>query len=156
MNTLNLIRKQINKAAALHNAQITHTSYRGVEYDTRCVESTESHGTFCYRGQVYAKWLVNLLNREGYKPSLFLSFCKIAINVSKLTQSVLNNTEFGNWIWSEILLYYESLFFGGRNAQPTIKISIGRMASFREYNRWPWSRESKNRRLLWMYSRVWY
>jgi hypothetical protein len=55
MNTLNLIRKQINKAAALHNAQITHTSYRGVEYDTRCVESTESHGTFCYRGQVYAK-----------------------------------------------------------------------------------------------------
>jgi hypothetical protein len=55
MNTLNLIRKQINKAAALHNAQISHTSYRGVEYDTRCVESTESHGTFCYRGQSYAK-----------------------------------------------------------------------------------------------------
>ena len=34
MNTLNLIRKQINKASALHDAQITHTSYRGVEYDT--------------------------------------------------------------------------------------------------------------------------
>ena len=28
MNTLNLIRKQINKAAALHDAQITHAAYR--------------------------------------------------------------------------------------------------------------------------------
>ena len=55
MNTLNLIRKQINKAAALHDAQISHTSYRGVEYDTRCVESKETHGTFCYRGKTYAK-----------------------------------------------------------------------------------------------------
>ncbi len=55
MNTLNLIRKQIHKASALHDAQITHTSYRGVEYDTRCVESVESHGTFCYRGQTYSK-----------------------------------------------------------------------------------------------------
>ena len=55
MNTLNLIRKQINKAAALHNAQIAHTAYRGVEYDTRCVESKETHGTFCYRGKTYAK-----------------------------------------------------------------------------------------------------
>jgi hypothetical protein len=56
MNTLNLIKKQIEKAAALHDAQITHTSYRGVEYDTRCVESKESHGTFCYRGKTYVKW----------------------------------------------------------------------------------------------------
>ncbi len=55
MNTLNLIKKQLNKAAALHNAQITHTSYRGVEYSTRCVENKESHGTFCYRGQTYVK-----------------------------------------------------------------------------------------------------
>jgi len=55
MNTLNLIRKQINKAAALHDAQISHTSYRGVEYDTRCVESKETHGTFCYRGKTYSK-----------------------------------------------------------------------------------------------------
>ena len=38
MNTLNLIRKQIQKAAALHDAQITHVAYRGVAYDTRCVE----------------------------------------------------------------------------------------------------------------------
>ena len=55
MNTLNLIRRQITKASALHNAQIHHTTYRGVDYDTRCVESTESHGTFCYRGQTYSK-----------------------------------------------------------------------------------------------------
>jgi hypothetical protein len=55
MNTLNLIRKQINKASAVHNAQILHTSYRGVEYTTRCVESKESHGTFCYRGKTYTK-----------------------------------------------------------------------------------------------------
>ena len=55
MNTLNMIKKQINKASAVHDAQITHTSYRGVEYDTRCVESKESHGTFCYRGRTYTK-----------------------------------------------------------------------------------------------------
>ena len=55
MNTLNLIRRQIQKASAVHNAQITHTTYRGVEYDTRCVESKEPHGTFCYRGKTYAK-----------------------------------------------------------------------------------------------------
>ena len=55
MNTLNLIRKQIQKASALHDAQITHTAYRGVVYETRCVESKETHGTFCYRGKTYAK-----------------------------------------------------------------------------------------------------
>jgi hypothetical protein len=55
MNTLTLIKKQIEKAARLHDAQITHTSYRGVEYDTRCVESKEAHGTFCYRGKTYTK-----------------------------------------------------------------------------------------------------
>ncbi len=55
MNTLNLIRKQINKAAALHDAQITHAAYRGVKYDARCVEMKEPHGTFCYRGRTYTK-----------------------------------------------------------------------------------------------------
>ena len=55
MNTLQLVKKQINKAAALHDAQITLTKYRGVEYDTRCVESKETHGTFCYRGKTYSK-----------------------------------------------------------------------------------------------------
>ena len=55
MNTLQMIKKQINKASALHDAQVLHTSYRGVEYNTRCVESKEAHGTFCYRGRLYIK-----------------------------------------------------------------------------------------------------
>ena len=55
MNTLQIIKKQIEKQASLHNAQISHTAYRGVEYDTRCVESSKTHGTFCYRGNTYAK-----------------------------------------------------------------------------------------------------
>ena len=55
MNTLTRIRQQIQKASALHDAQISHTAYRGVEYDTRCVESKENHGTFCYRGKTYSK-----------------------------------------------------------------------------------------------------
>ena len=33
MNTLTLIKKQIQKAAALHDAQIAMTAYRGVQYD---------------------------------------------------------------------------------------------------------------------------
>ena len=54
MNTLELIRNQIKKAAALHDAQITHTAYRGVEY--QCHQAgEETHGTFCYRGRTYVK-----------------------------------------------------------------------------------------------------
>ena len=55
MNTLTIIKKQIEKQARLHDAQISHTAYRGVEYNTRCVENKESHGTFCYRGRPYVK-----------------------------------------------------------------------------------------------------
>jgi|TARA_A100001011_G_scaffold374426_1_gene434909 hypothetical protein len=55
MNTLNIIKKQIKKAAALHNAQIAHTSYRGVEYSICCEEPKETHGTYCYRGKTYTK-----------------------------------------------------------------------------------------------------
>ena len=55
MNTLTLIKKQIEKQSALHNAQITHTVYRGVEYNANRVESKETHGTFCYRGRTYVK-----------------------------------------------------------------------------------------------------
>lgn len=54
MNTLNLIRKQIKKAAALHDAQISHTTYRGVNYQCE-QKSGETHGTFCYRGRTYVK-----------------------------------------------------------------------------------------------------
>ena len=55
MNTLTIIKKQINKAAALHDAQIMHTAYRGVEYNVNCADREEVHGTFCYRGHVYSK-----------------------------------------------------------------------------------------------------
>ncbi len=55
MNTLQMIRKQIQKASALHDAQISHTAYRGVEYNVNCEEHKDVHGTFCYRGHVYAK-----------------------------------------------------------------------------------------------------
>ena len=54
MNTLNIIKKQIKKAAAVHDAQITLTRYRGV--DCKVHQGGEaSHGTFkqshCYRGR---------------------------------------------------------------------------------------------------------
>ena len=54
MNTLTLIKKQIEKAAALHDAQIAMTSYRGVKHE--CKQGGEEvHGTFCYRGRTYVK-----------------------------------------------------------------------------------------------------
>ena len=54
MNTLLLIKRQIDKAAALHDAQILHTAYRGVTY--ACKQTgEETHGTFCYRGRTYSK-----------------------------------------------------------------------------------------------------
>ena len=54
MNTLTLIKKQIEKAAALHDAQIAMTTYRGVKYE--CQQGAdEVHGTFCYRGHTYKK-----------------------------------------------------------------------------------------------------
>ena len=55
MNTLTLIKKQIQKASALHDAQIMHTSYRGVQYECKQGAADEVHGTFCYRGHTYNK-----------------------------------------------------------------------------------------------------
>ena len=55
MNTLTMIKKQIKKASALHDAQISHTAYRGVEYNVCGHEPLETHGTFCYRGRTYNK-----------------------------------------------------------------------------------------------------
>ena len=55
MNTLTLIKKQIEKVSALHDAQISHTAYRGVVYETCGHEPKETHGTFCYRGRTYNK-----------------------------------------------------------------------------------------------------
>ena len=54
MNTLTLIKNQIEKAAALHDAQIHVTKYRGI--DCKVHEAgEETHGTFCYRGRTYIK-----------------------------------------------------------------------------------------------------
>lgn len=55
MNTLTIIKKQIQKQALLHDAQINHTAYRGVEYNVNCDDARPTHGTFCYRGHVYSK-----------------------------------------------------------------------------------------------------
>ena len=55
MNTLTLIKKQIEKQARLHDAQISHTAYRGVEYNVNCEEHKDAHGTYCYRGRIYTK-----------------------------------------------------------------------------------------------------
>jgi len=54
MNTLKLIKKQIEKASRLHDAQIMHAAYRGVKYECK-QEGEEVHGTFCYRGRTYSK-----------------------------------------------------------------------------------------------------
>jgi len=54
MNTLTIIKKQIDKAAALHDAQIHVTKYRGVDCPVK-QEGEEVHGTFCYRGRTYTK-----------------------------------------------------------------------------------------------------
>ena len=35
MNTLTLVKKQIQKAAALHDAPIANTAYRGVVYESK-------------------------------------------------------------------------------------------------------------------------
>ncbi|QFG06452.1 hypothetical protein PQC12_gp183 [Synechococcus phage S-SCSM1] len=54
MNTLNIIRNQIKKASALHDAQIAMTTYRGVKYECK-QGGEETHGEFCYRGHTYTK-----------------------------------------------------------------------------------------------------
>ena len=54
MNTLNMIKRRIEKAAATHNAQIHLTRYRGHDCEVH-QGGQEPHGTFCYRGQTYTK-----------------------------------------------------------------------------------------------------
>ena len=54
MNTLQLIKQQLNKPSAVHAAQITHTAYRGDKCEVRKAAKA-SHGTFCYRGRTYTK-----------------------------------------------------------------------------------------------------
>ena len=73
MNTLTLIKTQIEKAARLHDAQIAMTSYRGVKYE--CKQGAEEiHGTFCYRGRTYNKWNIFYID-EGRGSWQTLFFC---------------------------------------------------------------------------------
>ena len=54
MNTLNIIKKQIEKASAQHDAQIALTRYSGL--DSKVHQGGEEvHGTFTYRGRTYVK-----------------------------------------------------------------------------------------------------
>ena len=54
MNTLSMIKNQINRAQKLHEARLSVVTYRGVNY--KCESSSnETHGTFCYRGRTYQK-----------------------------------------------------------------------------------------------------
>ena len=55
MNTLTIIKKQIEKASALHDAQIAMTAYRGVKFECKQGDADEVHGTYCYRGHTYQK-----------------------------------------------------------------------------------------------------
>jgi len=50
-----MIKKQIAKASAIHNAQMTHTTYRGVAYEVNGGGHDEPHGAYCYRGRIYTK-----------------------------------------------------------------------------------------------------
>ena len=54
MNTLEIIRRQIEKAEASRRAQLSHCAYRGHECKVHVV-GEPVHGTFVYRGRTYTK-----------------------------------------------------------------------------------------------------
>ena len=54
MNTLNIIRRQIEKAEAARIAQLSHCAYRGHECKVH-QPGAQVHGTFVYRGRTYTK-----------------------------------------------------------------------------------------------------
>ncbi len=54
MNTLNIIRRQIEKAEANRRAQLSHCAYRGHKCEVHVV-GKPVHGTFVYRGRTYTK-----------------------------------------------------------------------------------------------------
>jgi len=54
MNTLNIIRRQIEKAEANRRAQLNYCAYRGTKCEVH-VAGKPVHGTFVYRGRTYTK-----------------------------------------------------------------------------------------------------
>ena len=55
MNTLNIIKRQIEKAEAQRRAKLAHTSYRGVQFTKNNWIKEDKHGEFTYRGVTYNK-----------------------------------------------------------------------------------------------------
>ena len=55
MNTLNLIRDQINRAENRRRARLSNAAYRGTIYEIGTHAPVETHGTFQYRGGTYTK-----------------------------------------------------------------------------------------------------
>ena len=55
MNTLNLIRDQINRAERKRRNRLSNVAYRGTVYEIGTHEPVDHHGTFVYRGHVYNK-----------------------------------------------------------------------------------------------------
>ena len=54
MNTLAIIKRQIEKAEAARRAQLAHTAYRGIP-TTQGWQRQDTHGDFVYRGVSYTK-----------------------------------------------------------------------------------------------------
>ena len=54
MNTLAMIKRQIEKAEAKRRAQLSHTCYRGTPVQNNWIKR-DVHGTFTYRGVEYTK-----------------------------------------------------------------------------------------------------
>ena len=55
MNTLNLIRNQIERAELRRRTKLSNVAYRGTVYEIGTHAPVETHGTFQYRGGTYTK-----------------------------------------------------------------------------------------------------
>ena len=56
MNTLQIIKRQIEKAEAQRRAKLAHTAYRGIQVTKNNWLTEDKHGEFTYRGVTYIKW----------------------------------------------------------------------------------------------------
>jgi len=54
MNTLQIIKRQIEKAEAQRRAKLAHTAYRGIKTSNNWM-AQDKHGEFTYRGVTYTK-----------------------------------------------------------------------------------------------------
>ena len=88
MNTLNIIRKQIEKAEASRRAQLSHCAYRGNKCEVH-VGGEPVHGTFVYRGRTYTRWVqLNNCLASSIGRSFFcslLSIIKSAVGINRYT-----------------------------------------------------------------------